>query len=375
MPTLTFLNTCHFDHAAIGLLQKSLDRLGIKRPLIATDKGIAAAGILDTVKAAMNDGASAIVFDETPGNPTEAAVMAALKLYESEKCDGVIALGGGSAMDLGKTVALLAVSGGPLAQFDPMTGGNKLVKGLAPVIAIPTTSGTGSEVSLGMVIVLDDGRKMTFGNPKFIPPVAICDPDLTLGLPPVLTAATGMDAITHCIEAVLVPSVNPPAEGIGLDGLWRGWQALPRAVKHGDDKQARWNMMMASAEGAHAFTKGLGSVHAMSHAIGRREDLKLHHGTLNAVILPAVLRFNAPHCEAKYERLRTAMGLEPHADLAEAVETMNDYIGMPSGLKAMGVSEDMIDDFVPHALADLAHRTNPVQPTADDYKALFKAAM
>ena len=375
MPTLSFLNTCHFDHGAIGLLQKSLDRLGIRRPLIATDKGIAAAGILDTVKAAMDDADTAVVFDETPGNPTEAAVMKALKLYQDEACDGVIALGGGSAMDLGKTVALLAVSGGPLSQFDPMTGGNKLVRGLAPVIAVPTTSGTGSEVSLGMVIVLDDGRKMTFGNPKFIPNVAICDPDLTLGLPPMLTAATGMDAITHCIEAFLVPSVNPPADGVGLDGLWRGWHALPRAVKHGDDRQARWDMMMASTEGAHAFTKGLGSVHAMSHAIGRREDLKLHHGTLNAVILPAVLRFNAASCEAKYERLRAAMGLEPHADLAAAVETMNQYIGMPSGLKAMGVSEDMIEDFVPHALADLAHRTNPVQPSGDEYRALFKAAM
>ena len=375
MPTLSFLNTCHFDHGAIGLLQKSLDRLGIRRPLIATDKGIAAAGILDTVKVAMGDSDTAVVFDETPGNPTEAAVMKALKLYQNEACDGVIALGGGSAMDLGKTVALLAVSGGPLSQFDPMTGGNKLVKGLAPVIAVPTTSGTGSEVSLGMVIVLDDGRKMTFGNPKFIPGIAICDPDLTLGLPPMLTAATGMDAITHCIEAFLVPSVNPPADGVGLDGLWRGWQALPRAVRHGDDRQARWDMMMASTEGAHAFTKGLGSVHAMSHAIGRREDLKLHHGTLNAVILPSVLRFNEPHCKAKYERLRSVMGLEPHADLAAAVETMNEYIGMPSGLGAMGVSEDMIEDFVPHALADLAHRTNPVQPTRDEYRALFRAAM
>lgn len=375
MPTFSFLTTCHFDHGAIGMLQKSLDRLGLKRPLIATDKGIAAAGILDTVQAAMTDAAAAVVYDETPGNPTEAAVMAALRLYQSEGCDGVIALGGGSAMDLGKTVALLAVSGSPLAQYDPMAGGNKLVKGIAPVIAIPTTSGTGSEVSLGMVIVLDDGRKMTFGNPKFIPAVAICDPDLTLGLPPTLTAATGMDAITHCIEAVLTPTVNPPADGVGLDGLWRGWRNLPRAVKHGDDEEARWQMMMASTEGAHAFTKGLGSVHAMSHAIGRREDLKLHHGTLNAVILPAVLRFNAPHCEEKYDRLRAAMGLEFHADVAEAVEKMNEYIGMPSGLKAMGVSEDMIDDFVPHALADLAHRTNPVQPTAQEYRALFKAAM
>lgn len=376
MPTLSFLNTCHFDHGAIAMLQKrGLDRLGIKRPLIATDKGIAAAGILDTVKGAMADAGTAVVFDETPGNPTEAAVMAALDLYKSEGCDGVIALGGGSAMDLGKTVALLAVSGGPLSQFDPMTGGNKLVKGIAPVIAIPTTSGTGSEVSLGMVIVLDDGRKMTFGNPAFIPPVAICDPELTLGLPPLLTAATGMDAITHCIEAFLVPASNPPAEGIGLDGLHRGWRALPKAVKNGEDKDARFDMMMASAEGAHAFTKGLGSVHAMSHAIGRRDDLRLHHGTLNAVILPAVLRFNAAACEEKYARLRTAMGLAEGADIAAAVEDYNAGIGMPRGLADMGVTEDMIEDFVPHALADLAHRTNPVLPTADEYAGLFKAAM
>lgn len=375
MPVLSFLTTTHFDHGAIAQLQKSLDRTNIKRPLIATDKGIVAAGILDTVRGAMTDGASAPVFDDTPGNPTERAVLAAFAVYEAEGCDGVIALGGGSAMDLGKTVALLAGSGGPLSQFDPLKGGNKLVKGMAPVIAIPTTSGTGSEVSLGMVIILEDGRKMTFGNPKFIPTVAICDPDLTLGLPPLLTAATGMDAITHCIEAFLTPTVNPPADGVGLDGLWRGWRNIAGAVKDGSDKDARWEMMMASTEGAHAFTMGLGAVHAMSHAIGRREDLRLHHGTLNAVILPAVLRFNEPGCEEKYGRLRAAMELPAGADLAGAIEQLNADIGLPSGLAAMGVSEDMIEDFVPHALADLAHRTNPREVSAADYAALFRQAM
>ena len=375
MPVLSFLTTTHFDHGAITQLQKSLDRNNIKRPLIATDKGIVAAGILDTVRSAMNNAASAPVFDETPGNPTERAVMAASAVYESENCDGVIALGGGSAMDLGKTVALLAGSGGPLGQFDPLKGGNKLVKAIAPVVAIPTTSGTGSEVSLGMVIIMDDGRKLTFGNPKFIPTVAICDPELTLGLPPLLTAATGMDAITHCIEAFLTPTVNPPADGIGLDGLWRGWRNIAAAVKDGSDRDARWEMMMASTEGAHAFTMGLGAVHAMSHAIGRREDLRLHHGTLNAVILPAVLRFNEPVCEEKYDRLRTTMGLPSNADLAAAIETLNAKIGIPSGLGAMGISEDMIEDFVPHALADLAHRTNPREASAEDYAALFKQAM
>ncbi len=375
MPTLSFLNTCHFDHGALEKLQGSLDRNKVSKPLIATDKGIVAAGILDAVRRAMSDGGSAPVFDDTPGNPTERAVMAAFKLYQDEGCDGVIALGGGSAMDLGKCVALLAGSGGPLSQFDPLKGGNKLVKAIAPVIAIPTTSGTGSEVSLGMVIIMEDGRKLTFGNPKFIPSVAICDPDLTLGLPPLLTAATGMDAITHCIEAFLTSTVNPPADGIGLDGLWRGWRNIVGAVKDGSNKQARWQMMMASVEGAHAFTMGLGAVHAMSHAIGRREDLRLHHGTLNAVILPAVLRFNAPVCEEKYERLHAAMGLGAGADLAEAIESLNADIGMPKGLGAMGVSEDMISDFVPHALADLAHRTNPREPSAQDYAALFNEAM
>ncbi|MBP6813737.1 MAG: iron-containing alcohol dehydrogenase [Burkholderiaceae bacterium] len=376
MPILTYLTTTHFDFGAIKMLAPEMKRLGIKRPLFVTDRGVRAAGLLDRVQAAVPEGAGLPVFDGTPGNPTESATLEALALYRSEGCDGVVCLGGGSSMDLGKAVALLAVSGEPLAQYDPMKGGGKLVKGIAPVICMPTTAGTGSEVSVGFVIILNDGRKMTFASPSFIPKVAICDPELTLGLPPLMTAATGMDAITHCIEAVLAPSINPPAEGVGLDGLYRGWRAIESAVANGaTDRDARWQMMMASTEGAMAFVKGLGAVHAMSHAIGRRPDLKAHHGTLNAVILPTVLRFNESVCAEKYARIRTAMGLSVDADLARAIEQKNAAIGLPKGLAAMGVTQAMIADLVPHAASDLANFGNPRKASPDDYASLFEQAL
>ena len=201
MPVLNYLTTTHFDYGAISQLAKELARLDCKRPLIATDAGIRATGILARVVGTIERGGALPVYDATPPNPTEAAVLDALDLYRREKCDGIVALGGGSSMDLGKAVALLAGSDGPLERFDPAKGGAKHIKTVAPVIAVPTTAGTGSEVSVGFVIVLNDGRKATFASPRLIPSVAICDPELTLGLPPLLTAATGMDAITHCIEA------------------------------------------------------------------------------------------------------------------------------------------------------------------------------
>jgi 4-hydroxybutyrate dehydrogenase len=376
MAILTYLTTTHFDFGAIKVLDKELARLGVKRPLLVTDRGVRDAGLLDRIQGVLADGASLPVFDGTPGNPTEAATLEALALYRSEGCDGVVCLGGGSAMDLGKAVALLAVSGEPLARYDPLQRGGKHITGVAPVICIPTTAGTGSEVSVGFVIVLNDGRKLTIADPRIIPKVAICDPELTLGLPPLLTAATGMDAITHCIEAVLAPAINPPADGVGLDGLYRGWRAIEAAVANGaTDQDARWQMMMASTEGAMAFIKGLGAVHSMSHAIGRRHDLNAHHGTCNAVILPTVLRFNESVCAEKYERLRTAMGLAPGADLAEAVTAMNKKLGLPAGLAALGVTEAMISDLVPHALGDLAHFGNPRRATAEEYAQLYLQAL
>jgi len=375
MATLSYLTTTHFDFGAIEQIPTALRRAGITRPLIATDKGVRAAGLVDRVTETLGGDAPPPVFDGTPGNPTEAAVLQAFDQYTSAGCDGVLAVGGGSSMDLGKAVALLAGSGGPLAQYDPLAGGGKLVKSVAPLIAVPTTSGTGSEVSIGFVIIMDDGRKLTFASPQFIPKAAICDPDLTLGLPAGMTAATGMDAITHCIEAFLSPMVNPPADGVALDGLWRGWRHLPAAVQDGSDKDARWQMMMCSTEGAMSFVKGLGAVHALSHSAGRIERLNLHHGTLNAVFLPAVLRFNAPECGGKYERLAQAMGLAPGADLADAITAMNADIGLPPGLGAMGIEEGDMPDLIAYAKRDLSALTNPRKATEDDFEAMIRASM
>ena len=375
MATLTYLTTTHFDFGSIQNLNTELGKAGITRVFIATDAGVRAAGLVDKVTDALENDLPISIFDETPGNPTEAAVTKAFEQYTADGCDGVLAIGGGSAMDLGKAVALLAGSGGPLAQYDPLAGGGQLVKAVAPILAVPTTAGTGSEVSVGFVIIMDDGRKLTFASPLFIPRAAICDPELTLGLPDTMTAATGMDAITHCIEAFLTPGINPPADGVALDGLWRGWRHLPEAVKNGQDREARWQMMMCSTEGALSFIKGLGAVHAMSHAAGRIARLNLHHGTLNAVFLPAVLRFNAPECGDKYERLRLAIGLAPEADLADAVAAMNADIGLPAGLGAMGVEEDDIPELIAYAQKDLSARTNPRQASADDFEMMIRQSL
>ena len=373
MALLNYLTTTHFDFGAIARLPKEMARLGLTRPLIATDKGIVQAGLLGRITDTIENGDALPVFDGTPSNPTETAVLEAHALYIEEGCDGIIALGGGSSMDLGKAVALLAGSGGPLDRFDPAQKGTKNMTKVAPVIAVPTTAGTGSEVSVGIIIIMQDGRKATFAGPKLIPQSAICDPELTLGLPPHLTAATGMDAITHCIEAFLSPVVNPPADGVALDGLWRAWRALKPAVENGGDRDARWNMMMASTEGALAFIKGLGAVHSMSHAAGRLPDLNLHHGTLNAVLLPPVLRFNAPGQEERYARLRQVMGLAPGADIAAAVEAYNQAIGMPKNLAQMGLTRDRLDELVPFAVSDLATRTNPRPAGAEDFAALYES--
>ncbi len=375
MATLTYLTTTHFDFGAIGQLPAELQKAGISKPFIATDAGLRAAGLVETVTNVFENSMELSLFDGTPGNPTEEAVLNAFDQYTSDGCDGVIALGGGSSMDLGKAVALLAGSGGPLAQYDPLAGGGQLIKSVAPVIAVPTTAGTGSEVSVGFVIILDDGRKMTFASPLFVPKAAICDPELTLGLPAGMTAATGMDAITHCIEAFLAPTINPPADGVALDGLWRGWQHLPTAVRDGQNRDARWQMMMCSTEGALSFIKGLGAVHAMSHAAGRIKRLNLHHGTLNAVFLPAVLRFNEPDCGDKYARLRQAMGLTPGADIADAVSEMNAAIGLPSGLRAMGIEDEDIPGLITYAKQDLSALSNPRRASDADFEAMINESL
>lgn len=376
MPVINFLTQCVFDAGALIQLNKLAKARGITRPFIVTDAGIKASGILAKVEDALGM-APAGVFAETVPNPTETQSKQAAALYKESGADGIIAVGGGSSMDHAKAIGLLASHSEPLENYAAIIGGARKIGKVPPLIAIPTTAGTGSEVSVGMVITMENGRKETFASPNLIPVVALCDPDLTLGLPPGLTAATGMDALTHCIEAILTPTINPPADGIGYDGVYRAFSMdmLKRAVRDGSDAEARWHMMMASYEGALAFVKGLGGVHALSHAAGRLHEKKLHHGTLNAVFLPHILRFHEGAAEEKYARLRSTMGLKPGADLADAIQDLNDAIGIPKTLSDMGLTAQDGPGIVEYALKDLAHSGNPRPMSADDYEKVYQIAL
>jgi alcohol dehydrogenase class IV len=367
MATISYLTTVQFDYGAIKTVSAECKRLGVSRPLIVTDQGIRASGLLNRLLENLDDSLACGAYDETPANPTEAAALRALAQYHDEGANGIIAMGGGSSMDLGKAVALLATHPGPLVQYAAVEGGTpKIGAGVAPLIAIPTTAGTGSEVGRGSVIVLDDGRKLGFLSQHLLPKAALCDPELTLSLPRLLTAATGMDAAAHCIETFLSPLVNPPAEAIALDGLARVVAWLERAVADGQDREARWNMMMAAMEGALAFQKGLGAVHALSHPLGALPG-KLHHGTLNAVLLPAVLRFNAPAVGDKLQRIAAAMRLPPDADVAAGIAQLNRRIGLPAGLEAMGVARSALAGIAAAAPKDHCHGTNPRLASVEQY--------
>jgi 4-hydroxybutyrate dehydrogenase len=382
MAFIYYVTQIHLDFGAVKLLPAECERVGIRRPLVVTDKGVRAAGVLDAATAALRELPHA-VFDETPSNPTEAAVRAATELYRRERCDGLVAVGGGSSIDLAKGVAIAATHEGPLKTYATIEGGSpKITDKVAPLIAVPTTAGTGSEVARGAIVIVDDGRKLGFHSWHLVPKTALCDPDLTLGLPPLLTAATGMDAIAHCMETFMAPAVNPPADGIALDGLERGWAHIERATRDGGDRDARWNMMSASMQGAMAFQKGLGCVHSLSHSLGGVNP-KLHHGTLNAMFLPAVVRFNASaesmRRERRLQRMAHAMGL-PSCDaegteVAEAIREMNARLGLPSGLRAMGVDESVFDRVIAGALNDHCHKTNPRLASADDYRRMLAESM
>ncbi|HUA53166.1 MAG TPA: iron-containing alcohol dehydrogenase [Candidatus Sulfotelmatobacter sp.] len=376
MAMISYLTRIQFDFGALKLLADELNRVGIMRPLIVSDKGVVAAGLVERVSAVLPADMSVTVYDGTPENPTEAAVDEALRLFREHGCDGLIGVGGGSALDLAKAVRLLATHPGPLAPYAMIEGGvARIGPNLAPMIALPTTAGTGSEVGRGALITLADGRKLGVVSPHLIPDVAICDPELTLGLPRAVTAGTGMDAIAHCIETFCSPLVNPPADAIALDGLARACRHIERACGHGADREARWNMMMAAMEGAMAFQKGLGAVHAMSHPLGSIQSPRLHHGTLNAVVLPAVLRFNHDALGDKVPRLAHAMGLAPGSDVADAIAKLNARVGMPAGLRAMGVTPEILPAMAEQAVKDHCNGTNPRQADAADYLDLLRAAM
>jgi len=379
MALINYITQVQFDYGALALLQQECDRIGIRKPLIVTDMGIRNAGILDKVVAQLKDGAQVAVFDQTPPNPNETGVRAAVKLFRDGACDGIIAVGGGSSIDLAKGVAVCGTHEGTLKSFALIEGGlANITAKTAPVIAIPTTAGTGSEVGRGAILILDDGRKVGVLSPYLVPRLAICDPELTLDLPAMMTAATGMDAIAHCLETFMAPSFNPPADGIALDGLWRAWAHIERATKEPHDREARLNMMSASMQGAMAFQKGLGCVHSLSHSLGGINP-RLHHGTLNAIFLPAIIEFNKDSesviKEKKLARIAHAMGLANEADIGPAIKDMSKRLGLPTGLAELGVTEDMYPKIIKGALADHSHKTNPRVASEDDYARMLTQSM
>ena len=382
MASIFYITQVHIEFGALQRLTEECQRIGISRPLIVTDAGIKAAGLLQQALDAMK-GMNVTVFDATPSNPTEAAVRAATAVCKENQCDGLIAFGGGSSIDCAKGVAIAATHEGPLTTYATIEGGSpRITDKVLPLIAVPTTAGTGSEVARGAIIIVDDGRKLGFHSWHLVPKVALLDPALTLGLPPLMTAATGMDAIAHCMETFMSSAFNPPADGIALDGLARGWANIERATRDGSDRDARLNMMSASMQGAMAFQKGLGCVHSLSHSLGGINP-KLHHGTLNAMFLPAVIAFNAQapamQKELRLARMAQAMGLpesaKPAQAIGDAIQTMNARLGLPSGLASMGVSALQFDDIIKGAIADHSHKTNPREASADDYRVMLQASM
>ena len=370
-PTISYLTNIYFETGALGLLADVLAQHGITRPLIVTDEGLVALGMLDRLPIT-----DPVVFSDVQTNPTEANVLAGLAAYRQGQCDGLVALGGGSPIDCAKGIALLATHPEPLEQYAFLEGGLTKVTGdKPPLIAVPTTAGSGSEVGRAALLTMSSGRKLAIISGHMIPTAVICDPELTVGMPPNLTAASGMDAITHCVEVYCSRKVNPVADAIALDGLDRGIKNIRTATQDGSDMCARSEMLMCALEGGLGFQKGLGLVHSLSHPLGALEEKLLHHGTLNAIFLPHVLEFNMDACGEKMDAMARVMGVETRDGLPDAFRALISELGLPLSLGELGLTADDVTPLAAAAFADHSTAPNPKDSTEADCLALFKAAL
>jgi alcohol dehydrogenase class IV len=368
-----------FGAGRIKELAQACKDVGMKRPLLVTDPGLARlAMIRDALAANEAAGVPTGLFYEIKGNPNGRNVEDGLKVYRSGKHDGVIAFGGGSALDAGKAVAFMSGQTRPMWDFEDIgdwwTRADP--KGIAPVIAIATTAGTGSEVGRASVITNEEthSKKIIF-HPRMQPVLVISDPELTLGLPPNVTAATGMDALAHCLEAYCAPGYHPMAEGIAVEGMRLIKEWLPVAVADGRNLAARAHMMASASMGATAFQKGLGAIHALSHPVGARFDT--HHGLTNAVVMPYVLQFNRSAIEAKLTRLAAWLGLAnpSYQAVLDWVLALRQQIGIPHTLKDLGVTMGAVDQLSEEAAVDPSAGGNPVPIGAPQLKQMFVASI
>jgi len=367
-----------FGAGRIAELPDACRAAGITRPLLVTDRGLAGlpitAAALDLLDAA---GMGRAIFSDVDANPTDRNVTEGLRVIRDGGFDGVVAFGGGSGLDLGKTLAFMAGQTRPLWDFEDV--GDWWTRadpaGILPIVAVPTTAGTGSEVGRAGVITNEQaGEKKIIFHPKMLPAQVICDPELTVGMPPAITAGTGLDAFAHCVEAYSSPHYHPMSQGIALEGMRLVKDYLPRAYAGGTDIAARAQMMAAAAMGATAFQKGLGAIHALSHPIGAVHHT--HHGTTNAVCMPAVLQFNRPAIADRFDRAAAYLGIAGGFDgFCRFVDDLNAQLGIPRTLTALGVHSPDIAALTDAALRDPSVGGNPVEMTVDNTKALFEALL
>ncbi len=374
----SYPTSVHFGAGRIAELPEAVHRAGMARPLFVADPKLAATPMVKHALGRLDAaGISAKLFADVRPNPVEANIRAGVAAFRAGGHDGIVALGGGSALDAGKLIAFMAGQSRPIWDFEDIGDFWKRANAdaIAPVVAVPTTAGTGSEVGRAAVVTDEaiQTKKIIF-HPGMLPKIAICDPELTLGMPPILTAGTGMDAFAHCLEAYCVPSYHPLADGIALEGMRLVKENLARAAKDGGDVEARANMMAAALAGATAFQKGLGAIHALSHPVGALHDT--HHGLTNAVFAPYVLAFNRKAVEEKIRRLAAYLGLRPSfRAFLDWILALRAEIGVPHDLAGLGVDDRNIDRIVAMAPNDPTAGGNPVPLDQRAARTIFRRAL
>jgi alcohol dehydrogenase class IV len=370
----SFPTTIHFGPGARKLVGVNLREIGLRRPLLVTDRGLAALPVLAEFLQHLHTGLDTSVYSGVHGNPTASQVAQGVAAFKAHGADCVIGFGGGAALDIAKAVAAMAVHDGDVIEYAwDHPKAKPLTNPLPPFFALPTTSGTGSEVGRSSVVSEDDTHvKRVIFSPRLLAREVFADPELTLGLPPAVTAATGMDALTHNVESYLSPAYHPLCDGIALEGVRIAARALPVAVRDGRNLQARADMMMTSMMGAIAFQKDLGAVHSCAHALGAVCDL--HHGLANALMLEPVMRFNLEAVPEKFAELAHAAGLARAEDFVPWLGSLKKEIGITPSLAAVGVKREQFPRLVDLAVKDVCHQTNPRNCTASDFERFFEQA-